>query len=226
MSFPLMPNGSGPLSLSTGSVVASASSTSNTITVPAAARRGDLLVLFDCPAFSTDRVIVGTVPSGFTLLGAGPTSGSYRNGIILSAAIATSTSGGSVLTGANGDTSDAKVLVVIRGSAAINTFAAINMNSQQTTGNPTGINISGTGVNGPAVLACCGSSSASAGVMTWEGYPSPFTTPAFDTVLNPVDRIITGFSFIPSSENGYTQRIDIADYNTDNMLRGCWINLT
>jgi hypothetical protein len=44
--------------------------------------------------------------------------------------------------------------------------------------------------------------------------------------LNPVDRIITGFSFIPSSENGYTQRIDIADYNTDNMLRGCWINLT
>ena len=224
MSFPIMPAASGIRSIDSLFIVASASSTSNTITVPSTARAGDLLVLFDCPCFNSTTGISGPVPSGFTSITAFPTSG-WDNGIILSSAIATGASAGSVLTGANGDRSDAKVLVVIRANAVIKTFNALNGNSQVTNTNPSGIDISGSGVVGPSVLLCVGTTFRNTGV-EWEGYPSLYTTPAFDSVLNPVIRIVTGISLILPSETGYTQRIDFVDYDQGNMMFGCWLNLT
>lgn len=224
MSFPIMPNISGQRGLDSLSLIASASSTTATLTVPATARTGDLLILFDCPAFTATTGISGPVPSGFTNLGAGPTGG-WNNGIIQSAAICTPSMPGSVLTGANGTDTNAKVLVVIRGNAPIQTFSALNINTSSTNLDPPGITVVGTSVVAPAVLACCGSSLTNVS-NSWQGYPSTFTTPAFGTVLNPVNRIVTGFSLIVPPAASYTQTIDLQDYGTGNMMRGCWINLT
>lgn len=224
MSFPLMPAGSGIRSIDTLFIVASASSTGSTITVPSTARAGDLLVLFDCPCFTSTTGISGPVPSGFTGITAFPTSG-WDNGIILSSAIATGASAGSVLTGASGTRSNAKVLVVIRANASIKTFTALNGNSQVTDTNPSGINISGSGVIGPAVLLCVATTYRNVSVY-WEGYPSLYTYPAFDSVLDPVIRIVTGISLITQPDTGYTQRIDLVDYGEGNMMFGCWLNLT
>ena len=219
-----MPNISGIRPLDSLSLIASASSTSSLITVPSTAKTGDLLILFDCPAFISTTGISGPVPSGFTNLGAGPSAG-WTNGIIQSAAICTPSMPGSILTGANGADTNAKVLAVIRGNTSIQTFSALNVNSSQTNTDPSGITIVGTGVVGPAVLACCGSSGTNVS-NSWQGYPSTFTTPAFGTVLNPVNRIVTGFSLIGPSTSSYTQTIDLQDYGSGNMMRGCWINLT
>ena len=224
MSFPIMPHISGQRRLDSLSLIASASSTAATITVPATARTGDLLILFDCPAFTASTGISGPVPSGFTTLGAGPASG-WNNGIILSAAICTPSMPGSSLTGADGTDTDAKVLVVIRGNAPIQTFSALNMATSSTNHDPSGINVVGTSVVAPAVLACCGSSGTNV-ANAWQGYPSTFTTPAFGTVLAPVNRITTGFSLIVPPAASYTQTIDLQDYGSGNMMRGCWINLT
>ena len=219
-----MPNISGQRRLDSLSLIASASSTTSTITVPATARTGDLLILFDCPAFTVSTGISGPVPSGFTNLGAGPASG-WNNGIIQSAAICTPSMPGSSLTGANGTESNAKVLVVIRGNAPIQTFSALNLNSSATNGDPPGITVVGTSVVAPAVLACCGTSQTNV-ANDWQGYPSTFTTPAFGSVIRPVNRIVTGFSLIVPPTASYTQTIDLQDYGSGNMMRGCWINLT
>lgn len=224
MSFPLMPAGSGIRSIDTLSIVASASSTGSTITVPSTARAGDLLALFDCPSFSVTTGVSGPAPSGFTILTVGPTSG-WRSGIIISAAIATDASAGSTLTGADGTSVDAKVLVVIRANAIIKTFTALNANSSSTDTNPLGLDISGSGVTSPAVLLCCASTLDNEAI-DWEGYPSVSTFPAFDSVLRPVNRIVTGISTITQSEAGYTQRIDMIDYGSNNLMRGCWVKLT
>ena len=219
-----MPAGSGIRSIDTLFIVGSASSTGSTITVPSTARAGDLLVLFDCPAFNSTTGISGPVPSGFTGITAFPASG-WDNGFIVSSAVATAASAGSVLTGASGNRSNAKILVVIRANATIKTFTAFNIKGQVTDTNPSGIDISGSGVTSPAVLLCAGTTFTNSSI-DWEGYPSLYTTPAFDSVIRPIIRIVTGISLITQSEASYNQRIDMVDYGSGNMLFGCWLKLT
>jgi len=210
--------------LNTLNFLATSTSVSSTIVVPATVQAGDLMVLFDGPAFSSTTGISGPVPTGFTNLGAGPTGG-WTNGIIMSAKIAVAGDAGTTLTGANGNSRNAKVLTIIRGNVTVSTFNVVNVQASATNNDPPGFTVSSAGVSGPAVLACCGSSGTNV-VNMWQGYPSTFTTPAFGLVTQAATRMVTGFSNINRGVASYDQRCDLQDYGSGNMMRAGYIVLT
>lgn len=116
--------------------VATATSSSGSITIPSSAQAGDLAVLFD---ESANLYRLGTVsnvvPTGFTLLKyLSPNSAVKYNA---SYKILVSGDPGSSITGMN-DTYDSKVLFVFRlASGAITTVTVAYNDGYTTTGNPT-----------------------------------------------------------------------------------------
>lgn len=225
MSFPLMPNVSGARSLDTVWGISISGLNGASIATPSTVKAGDLMILFDGPAFSATTGISGPVPTGFTNISAGPTSG-WTNGIIMSAKIATSSDASILLTGANGNASNAKMLAVFRGNAPIRSFAVGPIASGATNLDPSGLTVSSAGVVGPAILACCGSSGTNV-ANAWQGYPSTWTYPAFNTYNSSiVTRMVTGFSVINKGQAPYDQVIDLQDYGSGMMRRGAWLSLT
>jgi len=225
MTFPFMPNISGTRSLDTVWGISISGLNSASITTPSTVRNGDLMILFDGPSFSATTGITGPVPTGFTNISAGPSSG-WTNGIIMSAKIATSSDASILLTGGNGTASNAKMLAVFRGNAPIRSFTVGSIASNATNLDPPGQIVSSAGVIGPAILACCGSSGTNV-ANAWQGYPSTYTYPAFNTYNSSIaTRMVTGFSVVNKGQSPYDQRIDLQDYGSGMMMRGAWISLT
>lgn len=220
--FPLMPSFSGAGKIASVYLTATATSTSSTIVAPADVRSGDLIVLYDAPSYPSGSPS-GTPPTGFTTL-ASVAFGGWSNGIILSAKVADGTEGGTTITGMNGTTSNAKVLYVFRGNSRINTFTVLNRAEVGTNGNPGQITIGATGVTAPSVLLCA-ATTYSAATVSWEGYPSGFTNPAFSTVTNSVSRLCTGVTPISAPTAAYQQQIDMIDYGGGNFMVGFWLQL-
>lgn len=111
---------------------ASATSSAATITIPATAQAGDLAVLFD---LARDIVSTPTLvtPSGWTTI-SDLTGG--RGAAVLSYKILAAGEPGSTITGMDGNSADAKSLVVFRATPTLAGVAVQDLGEQYTTDNP------------------------------------------------------------------------------------------
>lgn len=109
-----------------------ATSTSASITIPAAAQAGDLAILYDL-ARSIASAPTLVTPSGWTTLSdlqQSPVSA------VLSYKILAAGEPGSTVTGMDGNSADAKSLVVLRATPALAGVTVTDLNEEATTGNP------------------------------------------------------------------------------------------
>lgn len=197
-------------------VVATASSTASTITIPSSVLPGDILLLLDAP--TTGSAVSPTVPSGFTQLAAqGFAALSFTSGVVVSARIAVAGLAGTSISGMNGST-NAKFMYVLRSDyPAISISAAKNYSGVSSTSNPIGPYYgASTSVVGPAVVV--GFAAANNAVsIPWEGYyPSNLTTPAFDSNNEGV-KLTSGVSTIAQSGTSFTQAVDMNDFGSNHL---------
>ena len=114
--------------------VAGAISSGSTITIPAAAQAGDLAVLYDLARNVIASYPTLVTPSGWTTLldlqGNGNTSS------ILSYKILEAGDPGATITGMDGNSADAKSLVVFRATPSLAGVTVLESAEQYTSGNP------------------------------------------------------------------------------------------
>lgn len=145
-----------------------AASNDPTVVVPAGAQAGDLLVLFDL-GVSVNATAPETVPTDFEIgvndevsFVSGPVTASVRG--IISAKIADGDDAGSTLTGINANSTEDKVLIVIRGSKPFVSLSFASNVGDATQGNPSAQVVDVDAGSKPLVCIGC--------------YATGFTTPA------------------------------------------------
>jgi len=219
MSFPLMPFDGGATFLKSTSVVASSLSSGATIVVPATALSGDLLILVDAP-YSLPG-LTPAAPSGFTVLA---TIGFGFSGVLVSAKIADAASAGSTITGMDGNQDNGKILYVVRGDVAIQSFsAAKNLESTFTSGDPARQDAVATGVVSPAIVIGVAAEDQS-GTVQWQNYGSTGTVPVFDSTQSPNAQVILGVSNVAFGASAFTQSVDKSD-SGQNALGVFWLEV-
>lgn len=135
-----------PFSLS---FVTSVTSTSSTITIPATAQVGDVVMLFDFGYITSTTAPTSVIPTGFTAFtksaSSQTTSPACRS--VVSRKILVAGDPGSTITGMN-TTSMNKLLVVYRPNATINTVTSGAQNGQATANAPTNQTLTLTSTEG------------------------------------------------------------------------------
>lgn len=188
--------------------VDSATSSAETITVPAGVIAGDLLVLLDNAQGATVPTTV--IPSGFTSIGNINDGGQARQ--ILSYKIADGSEASALLTGMN-STSETKALYVFRGNTRILSASPLSVNGQATTGNPTAQTV--TAGAGVVPLVVIGGYGANAAV-------SPRTmTPAKDGEINSSTVMYLAYKIYNISPADVS--VDMDDEGI-NYLQSCYIS--
>lgn len=177
--------------------LASAVSSSGSITIPAAAQAGDWAILFD--AAGDTGTVPTAVPSGWTSL-----ANTAASVVRMITSYRKLTGGGSV-TGMSGAVQQRKIMLVFRPSTSIVTNVASTWNAEVTTGEPTLQTVSASGVAAPLIVfAFAAADISSAPVFTTE---TPSMTNLTRTGSNFSTRV--GYTIYNSSPSN--QSIDIAD---------------
>lgn len=149
-------SGAGGLAMS---FVASANSSSSTITIPGTAVAGDFAVLIDCAVDNTaGGSVSGVTPSGWTNVAFTTVSSSDTVRTMTSYRILTAGQPGTSITGMNSDY-EKKFILVFRPSTSIITATASAWNSEGTTGNPSVQIVSASGVVAPLIVLAVASGS-------------------------------------------------------------------
>lgn len=133
------------------SYFASASSAAATINYPASIQAGDLIVLFDSATEYSSGYTTLVIPSGYTAI----TTFDYNYTITylrtaVSYKIANGSETGSV-TGMNA-TSNAKAMLVFRGSSAISSITSVPIGTNITSLDPASINVTASGGTPPLIV--------------------------------------------------------------------------
>lgn len=113
MTFPFMPIGLPYDVIRTLTTVATATSATSTITIPAASRAGDLAIFIDSAGADVGFNGGFTPPSGFTLFNSFPTSGGWTSNCTISTKILVAGDAGTIITGGT-QTRMAKFLLIFR----------------------------------------------------------------------------------------------------------------
>ncbi len=148
------------------SFVASATSSTTTIAIPASAQTGDIVILADHAWGTTLPTLV--TPTGFTAMSSPNQSAtSPFNYLNVSRKILVAGDSGSTITGMSGGTGTRKTLLVFRFSVPIINSSFINNGSQATASTPTNQSLSGNTTYWPQVLIA---TYASSGSITTRGF--------------------------------------------------------
>ena len=215
-----MPFAGGETFLKSTSVVAYSVSSGATIVVPSTVISGDLLILADAP-YGLSPSPTPAAPAGFTVLA---TIGFVFSGVLISAKIADASSAGSTITGMNGNQDNGKILYVVRGDVAIQSFsAALNLDSTFTSGDPAQQSAVGTGVVSPAIVIGVAAEDQN-GIVQWQNYGSSGTYPVFDSTQNPNPQVIIGVSNVAFGASAFTQNVDKSD-SGQNALGVFWLEV-
>ena len=196
---------SGFVDRSISATVLSASSTTSTIVIPAAAAIGDLAVLFDYAEGS--GLPTDVVPTNWTGL-VTATVDNFR--IRCSRKVLVGGDPGATITGMNGSVGNDKVMLVFRPSSAIATVTPSTWLAEVTLGNPASQAISASGQAVPIIVFGCAAIN---------GGTAAFSTasPAFDAeVAKAQADIIAGYKIYNSGPANHT--IDMNDLGDSNGL--------
>lgn len=193
--------------------VTSATSTAATIAVPSSVMAGDLLVLMDRAENSLGGGLPATVvPTGFTSAINTP---QFDERQIISAKLADGSDAGSTLTGMDGTSADAKLLLVFRRFPAATSISIQDPAGQATDGNPTAQTINASGGNAPLV--------ALAGYSSY-GAVSPRTmTPAKQSEISISTRYFLAWKIYDSSPADVSADMD--DEGLGNFLQSLYIEM-
>jgi hypothetical protein len=199
------------------SQVASATSTSATITGPAGITAGDLLVLWDTAAsFASVPTVV--VPTGFSSIS--NQNNGTNNRAILSAKIADGSEASASITGMNGDSANLKSLYVFRGSVPLTAFVANDVGQEITANNPSAQTCNASGGAVPLVVI---GAYRSPGVID----PRTFTvggSDAKDGEINPAATNYLAYKIYNSAPADVT--IDMDDEGSINVLVSTYITVS
>lgn len=211
LGMPTLALGSGVTTLSK---VADATSTAETITVPASVQAGDLIVLKDSAVAGVSAPST-VVPSGFTSIVNTSVDTTISIRQIVSYKIADGTEGSSSLTGMNGGSFNNKELIVFRGDVPITTVTPSTPNEEATTGDPASQNAAASGGTAPLiVLAGYGSN----GSVTTRSF-----SPAEDAEITAGLKSYTKYKIYNSGPSDTT--VDMGDYGT-NALQSFYLECT
>lgn len=196
----------------TMSFVDSAISNAATITIPATAQAGDLAVLFD-QAINTAGTPTEATPTNWTKLssvafGIARGSNSYK--------ILAEGEPGSIITGMDGNSSEAKVMFVFRGNVPITTVTPESpWHAQGSSADPGGSTVLASGNAVPlVVVGACMSDAGNAEFST--------ASPAFDAeVEDAAGRNNAGYKIYNSSPADHS--IDMADLGGHNFLQAGYL---
>lgn len=198
-----------PYSLFSGvTFVASATSTSSGIVIPATAQVGDLAYLVDVG----DEVAGGSAPAGWTTVITTNYTGAY---CVHSLKILTSGEPGSTVTGMNGTDGNWKVCLVFRPSSSVSNVAISSYNGEGSTGNPSTQNVTVVGQTTPVIVI--------ASTFSNNGFPAFVTeTPAFSQTITQ-SRQVVGFTIYNESPQNHA--VDMGDPGTQNIIQSGYIRL-
>lgn len=191
----------------------SATSTASTITAPASINAGDAIILFDRPVSSGTPP--STVPTNFISIGDNVNT-NLRS--ILSYKLALGTEGGTSITGANGSTSNQKVMLVFRGNTAASLITISSFVGQATTGNPTAQVVPLTGQ--PAPLVVFGIYSANGSISG----ANRVMTPTKDAEFDAVNSAWIAYTIYNSAPTDTT--VDMGAVSTQNILQSFYLTMT
>lgn len=130
------------------SVVSVTSSSAETIAWPSGIQAGDVAFLFDFAARQSGQ-LNEVVPTGFTKIGGGLPLQYAR--LCISRKILTGSETGNI-TGLNGNYSNTKALIVVRGSLTISSVSTSTMALQVTGGDPTPQTVAASGGTAPLII--------------------------------------------------------------------------
>lgn len=195
--------------------ITSSTSTATTITVPALAQTGDLVVLYQ---FARGSSLPATVtPSLFSNAAdnSSATGVTYTHGMVDYKKLTGGEPGTSV-TGMNGNLDNSKLMLVFRPSKTISTITVFSLNGQVTTGDPTLQTIDVTGISGLTLLiglAGCNNTASASGTLVTNG-----TTVAGGSAM------LVGY-YENQGNSPASRTIDMADLG-NNVLQSFGFNIT
>lgn len=220
MSFPMMPRPAPDTVLRSLSVVATATSTTDAVVAPGDVRPGDILVMFDAPD-STGSINTASVPAGFTILVNRPSSG-WPTKVVASFRVCDGSEGGTTISGMNGDETNAKILLQVRGNIRLTGCSVYDLKTAQSNGDPS---------VSPSVLSAL--SPASAPIMALGtvhhkgsgGAAFQSQTPAF-TSETAIGHLRIGQTIYAKGATVSDQGIDKDDGGTSNILTVCGLRFS
>lgn len=196
------------------SFTTSATSTGSTITIPAGAAIGDFAILADfADGGSIPSLVTPTNFNDIASAGVGSAFGGGVNGRgAVSWKILVSGDPGTSVTGMNGGTSNAKVMLVFRPAVTLSSATPNTWDKEINTANPTAQSVTASGGTPPLVVFGVGATDAGT---------ASFSTasPAFDgTVLTSDSDMIFGYKIYNSSPSDHS--IDINDLGRNYLASG------
>jgi hypothetical protein len=184
----------------------SAVSSGASITIPAAALENDIAFLADFSIDGSDNIL----PSGFTSLANTLAEGDAR--LRTSYRVLGSSPGGTSVTGMNGATSNAKVMLVFRPSITALSIAVPTWSGEGRSGDPANQTVTASGQTPPLVVI---------GVAGTTGTPSfNVQTPAFSATVTQ-GGIIVGY--IVYNDTPLNHTVGMADLGSRNVLQSGYI---
>ena len=187
-----------------------AQSSASTVTWPASIQAGDAAFLFDANrSVSTPAEVI---PSGFTKI-TGDSTSSSRGTASYKLCVGTETGS---LTGQNGLTQNAKILIVFRGSSPISTITIGSANAKVTTGDPVSQSVTASGQAAPLIVL---------GQACYDSGTAAFSTasPAFDSTFGTGVQLV-GYKIYNTSPANHS--IDQSDGGSFNFLTSFYARFT
>jgi len=196
--------------------LASATSTSGSITIPGSAIAGDWAILLMASYARAGGTVSAVTPSGWTTL-ANSASGSLRS-MVVCRILPSGGAGGTAVSGMNDDR-NAKVLLVFRPSTSIVSVTPSTWNAEATSSDPSSQSVNASGQNAPLIVAAIAAANGSA-------------APAFSTETPSMTNITkvykevgirVGYTVYNSSPSSHS--IDMGDNGT-NVLQSGYVRFT
>jgi len=202
------------------SLAANATTTSSTITIPAAAQAGDLAVLFDQSVQSSTTLPTTVVPTNFTSIVNTSLSGSFATRGIFSYKILVSGDPGTSITGMSGTFAQRKILAIFRPvGKGITSVELSTPQGQATDGNPTAQSILMT-QSSPVLIGFIGYGNGSAQI-------DPRTsTGATFSELSAAISLYMKYVIFNRGDTPTDATADMDDEGFNNLLQSFWMKLS
>lgn len=197
------------------SFVASASSSTSAIILPASAAAGDIAALFDGAVGTT--IPIDVIPSGW-----GPITGANGSGnstrFRITDKVLIGGEAGSRVVGMNGANSNDKIVLVFRPTGVISNTTSSTWNAVTTLSNPPPQFVNASGQATPLIVL--GASFAWDGIGAFNGSTVPFFS---GTAASPSGVLLAGYTIYNSAPQNTTADMD--DTGIQSMSSG-WINVS
>lgn len=199
----------------------SATSTTASITIPAASQEGDIAVLFDTAIQSSTTQPTTVVPSGFNTIVNTGFSGNFACRGIFSYKILTASDPGTSITGLDGTFAERKIMAVFRivGNWKTPQITLSTPSTELTDGNPVAQTIAMTATT-PVLIGFVGYGNGSAQID-----PRTATGASF-TELSAAISCYMKFCIFNEGDTPTDATVDMDDEGSNNILQSFWMRIS